>query len=90
MLFLINQILSTGADVPGVGLCLLTECLTGTCWLTDRDTGTKPSNRHRPAKTGRMACLAKPDVFVIVNFPVGALSVFYSTVLMRCLIFLQL
>ena len=30
MLFIIEKILSTGADVPGVRLYWLTECLTGT------------------------------------------------------------
>ena len=52
MLFLIKQIFSTRADVPGVGLCSLTECLTETFWLTDRDTGTKPSNRDCPGLNG--------------------------------------
>jgi len=37
-----EQILSTRADVPGVGLCWLTECVTGTFWLTDREAGSKP------------------------------------------------
>jgi len=32
MLFIIEKIISTGADVPGVGLYWLTECLTGTFW----------------------------------------------------------
>ena len=27
---------------PGVGPCWLAECVTGTFWLTDRDSGTKP------------------------------------------------
>jgi len=32
---------------------------------------------------------AQPDVFTVVNVPIGALSVFYSTVLMPCLEFFQ-
>jgi len=35
MLFVIEKIISTEADVPGVGLYWLTECLTGTFWWTD-------------------------------------------------------
>jgi len=31
-----------------VGLCCLTECLTVTFWLTNRDTGTKSLNRVCP------------------------------------------
>jgi len=31
-----------------VGLCCLTECITGTFWLTNRDVGTKPLNRVCP------------------------------------------
>jgi len=42
MLFVIEQIISTRADVLGVGLCWLTECVNGTFWLTDQDAGTKP------------------------------------------------
>jgi len=49
LLIIIEKILSTGADVPGVSLCWLTECLTGTFWLTDRDTGTKPLNQDSPS-----------------------------------------
>jgi len=41
-----------------VGLSWLTECLTGTFWLTDREAGTKPSNPGL-AKTGHMACLSR-------------------------------
>jgi len=37
MLFMIEQTFSTRADVPGVWLCWLTECVTGTFSLTDRD-----------------------------------------------------
>ena len=33
---------------------------------------------------------AQPDVFALVKCPVAALDLFYSTVLMRSLIFLQL
>jgi len=48
MLFIIENILSKGADVPGVGLYWLIQCITGTfCW-TDRDAGTNPSNRDCP------------------------------------------
>jgi len=42
MLFMIEQILSTRADAPGVGLRWLTECVTGTFLLTDRDKVLKP------------------------------------------------
>jgi len=39
---MIEQIISTRADVPGVGPCWLTESVTGTFWLTDRDKALKP------------------------------------------------
>jgi len=39
---MIKQLLSTRADVTGVRLRWLTECVTGTFWLTDQDAGTKP------------------------------------------------
>jgi len=45
---MIEQILSTGADIPGVGLSWLTACVTGTFSLTDRDGGTKSWNRDCP------------------------------------------
>jgi len=35
-----------------VRLCWLTECLTGTFWLTDRDAGTKPLNRDCSGQNG--------------------------------------
>jgi len=49
MLFMMEQILSTRADVPRVELCWLIQCVTGTFWLTDRDAGTKPQNRVCPS-----------------------------------------
>jgi len=49
MLFMIKQIFSTRADVPGVGLCWLAVCVTGTFWLTEQD---KTSNRDCPGKNG--------------------------------------
>jgi len=42
MLFITEKILSKGADAPGVGLSWLAERLTGTFWLTDRDSAFKP------------------------------------------------
>jgi len=48
ILFIVEKLLSTGADVPGVGLYWLSECLTGTFWLTDRDAGAKTLNPHCP------------------------------------------
>jgi len=48
LLILIEKIISTEADVPGVSLCWLTKCVTGTFWLTDRDAETKPLNRDCP------------------------------------------
>jgi len=35
-----------------VGLSWLTECLTGTFWLTDQNAGTKPLNRDCPGENG--------------------------------------
>jgi len=35
-----------------VGLCWLTQCLTGTFWLTDQDAKTKPLNCHCPGWNG--------------------------------------
>jgi len=42
MSFIIEKILSTGADVPGVGLFWLNECPIGIFSLTDRDKALKP------------------------------------------------
>jgi len=38
MLFIVEKFISTGADVPNVGL----YWLTGSFWWTDGDAGTKP------------------------------------------------
>jgi len=48
MLFIREKILSKEADAPGLGLYWVAECITGTFCLTDRDAGTKPSNRDCP------------------------------------------
>jgi len=48
MLFMIERILSTGADVPGGGLCWLTECVTGTCGMP---TATTAKIKTGPCKT---------------------------------------
>jgi len=44
---LVKQTNHSNADIR-VGLCCLTECLTGTFSLTNRDAGTKPLNRVCP------------------------------------------
>jgi len=49
-----------------------------------------PSQPHISARLLFDETFAQPDVFAVVNGPVVVLSVFYSTVLMRNLTFLQL